>query len=60
MKLNEKLKELRIEQNLTQQQLADQLYVSKQTICRWEKGARCPDLITAYNQTSTFRFTSFV
>ena len=35
------------EKNLTQQQLADKLYVSRQTVCRWEKGSRCPDLITA-------------
>lgn len=33
--------------NLTQQQLADKLYVSRQTVCRWENGSRCPDLITA-------------
>lgn len=35
--------------NLTQQQLADKLYVSRQTVCRWENGSRCPDLITAKN-----------
>ncbi len=29
------------------QQLADKLYVSRQTVCRWENGSRCPDLITA-------------
>ncbi|WP_243840489.1 helix-turn-helix transcriptional regulator [Mediterraneibacter gnavus] len=23
------------------------MYVSRQTICRWENGSRCPDLITA-------------
>lgn len=41
------IKKLREEKNLTQQQLADKLYVSRQTICRWENGSRCPDLITA-------------
>ena len=41
------IKKLREEKNLTQQQLAEKLYVSRQTICRWENGSRCPDLITA-------------
>ena len=49
MALNDNIKKLREEKNLTQQQLADKLYVSRQTICRWENGSRCPDLITAKN-----------
>ena len=47
MALSDNIKKLREEQNLTQQQLADKLYVSRQTVCRWENGSRCPDLITA-------------
>lgn len=47
MALNDNIKKLREEKNLTQQQLADQLYVSRKTICRWENGSRCPDLIMA-------------
>lgn len=47
MALSENIKKYREEKNLTQQQLADKLYVSRQTVCRWEKGTRCPDLITA-------------
>ena len=47
MALGENIKKLREENNLTQQQLADRLYVSRQTVCRWESGARCPDLIMA-------------
>lgn len=47
MALSENIKKLREEKNLTQQQLADKLYVSRQTVCRWESGSRCPDLITA-------------
>lgn len=47
MALSDNIKKLREEKNLTQQQLADKLYVSRQTVCRWEKGSRCPDLITA-------------
>lgn len=47
MALNDNIKRLREEKDLTQQQLADKMYVSRQTICRWENGSRCPDLITA-------------
>ena len=47
MALGDNIKRLREEHLLTQQQLADKLYVSRQTICRWENGSRCPDLIMA-------------
>ena len=47
MAFGNNIKKLREEKNLTQQQLAEKLYVSRQTICRWENGSRCPDLITA-------------
>lgn len=47
MTLGEKIKELREVQGLTQQELADKLFVSRQTVCRWENGTRCPDLIMA-------------
>ncbi|MCQ4691402.1 helix-turn-helix domain-containing protein, partial [Clostridium sp. SL.3.18] len=39
MALGENIKKLREENNLTQQQLAVRLYVSRQTVCRWESGA---------------------
>ena len=47
MALSDNIKKFRGEENLTQQQLADKLYVSRQTVCRWENGSRCPDLIMA-------------
>lgn len=47
MALSDNIKKLREKNHLTQQQLADKLYVSRQTVCRWENGSRCPDLITA-------------
>lgn len=47
MALSDNIKKFREKRNLTQQQLADKLYVSRQTVCRWENGSRCPDLITA-------------
>lgn len=47
MALSDNIRKLREEKNLTQQQIADKLYVSRQTVCRWENGSRCPDLLTA-------------
>lgn len=54
MKLNESIKSLREKNNLTQQELADQLYVSRQTVCRWENASRCPDLVMAKKLANIF------
>ena len=54
MKLNENIKSLREKNNLTQQELADQLYVSRQTVCRWENASRCPDLVMAKKLANIF------
>ena len=43
-KTKNKIKELRISRNLTQQQLADELHVTKQAISKWEKGKAFPDI----------------
>lgn len=45
MTLGETIKTKREELNWTQQELAEKLFVSRQTVCRWENGTRCPDLI---------------
>ena len=47
MKFSEEIKKRREELGLTQQDLAEKLFVSRQTVCRWENGSRCPDLIMA-------------
>lgn len=43
----EKIKKKREESGMTQQSLAEKLYVTRQAVSRWECGARCPDLLTA-------------
>ena len=47
MKFSEEIKKRREELGLTQQDLAEKLFVSRQTVSRWENGSRCPDLIMA-------------
>ena len=45
MKFGEAIKRKREQLGMTQQELADKLFVSRQTVCRWEGGSRCPDLV---------------
>ena len=47
MTFGEAIKEKRERLGLTQQDLAEKLFASRQTVCRWENGTRCPDLIMA-------------
>ena len=44
MFFNEKLKMLRKESNLTQEELAEKLNVSRQAITKWESGDGTPDI----------------
>lgn len=52
-KIQDKIRELRISKNLTQQQLADKLFVTKQTVSKWEKGKSVPD-ITSIDSLASF------
>ena len=44
MEFNEKLQKLRKEQNLTQEELADKLFVSRTAISKWESGRGYPSI----------------
>lgn len=44
MELNNKLKELRISRNMTQEAVAEHLGVSSQTVSKWERGLLSPDI----------------
>lgn len=46
MTLGQKIKKLRSEKNLTQKDLADQVYVTFQTVSKWEKDENEPDIST--------------
>ena len=43
-KFKDKIKALRLKRNITQQQLANDLKVSKQAVSKWEKGYSLPDV----------------
>ncbi len=44
MELNKKLRELRLARNLTQENVAEYLKVSSQTVSKWERGLLSPDI----------------
>jgi len=58
MNLGSKIKSLRIKKNLTQEQLADYLSVSVQTISRWETSVNYPDVIMLPVLTNIFDVTT--
>ena len=43
MEISDLIKSARIEKGLTQQQLADVVFVTRQTISKWELGKSVPD-----------------
>ncbi|WP_270743357.1 helix-turn-helix domain-containing protein [Streptococcus infantarius] len=44
MELERRLAELRKEKNISQEEIAEKLYVSRQTISNWERGKTYPDI----------------
>lgn len=54
MEFGVKLKKVREENGITQQSLAEKLYVTRQAVSRWECGERYPDLITVKKISEIF------
>lgn len=55
MNLGSRIKELRIEQGLSQEELAAKLHVTRQTVSNWENNKNYPDLTTLVEITELFR-----
>lgn len=58
MTIGEKIKELRIKNDLTQEKLADYLFVSYQAVSKWECGLSNPDLSLIGPLTKLFNVTA--
>ena len=56
--ISEKIKEARAARGLTQQQLADQVHVVRQTVSKWEKGISLPDASNIQDLCSVLGVTS--
>lgn len=54
MTLGQKIKKLRVEKNLTQKDLADRLYVTFQTVSKWENDENEPDVSTLRELSKVF------
>ena len=55
--MNEKLSELRKKNNLTQEELAEKLNVSRQTISKWELGETSPNISQAHEISKLFNIS---
>ena len=57
MKLNEKIIKLRAKNNLSQQDLADKVFVSRQAVQKWEKGKAVPSIDVLKQLSKLFNVT---
>lgn len=57
MALNEKIKILRKNTGMTQEQLAEKIGVTRQTVSKWEKGMSVPDADILMNMADAFDVT---
>ena len=55
MELGEKILELRKKMGFSQEELADKVSVSRQTISKWELGETCPDIKQAKELSKIFK-----
>lgn len=58
MQIGEKIKHYRIKQKLTQEQLANKLFVSRKTISSWETGRSLPGISTLVELSSIFNIST--
>lgn len=58
MNLSEKIVSLRKKHNMSQEELADKLYVSRQAISRWESGSAMPEAANLLQLSRLFHVTT--
>lgn len=54
MEINQKLKNARINMNLTQEDVAEKIMISRQTISNWENGKSLPDIMSIINLSELY------
>lgn len=57
MEINKKLKEARANSGLTQEQVAEKIMVSRQTISNWENGKSLPDIVSVINMSDLYQIS---
>lgn len=57
MEIEKKLKEARANAGLTQEQVAEKIMVSRQTISNWENGKSLPDIVSVMNLSDLYQIS---
>ncbi len=57
MEIEKKLKDARVKAGLTQEQVADKIMVSRQTISNWENGKSLPDIVSIMNLSDLYQIS---
>lgn len=57
MEINAQIKKYRANMNLSQEELAEKLYVTRQTVSNWETGKSYPDIHSALLMSSLFQIS---
>ena len=57
--IGQKIAQLRIQQNMNQEALADALYVTRQAVSKWEMGKSIPSIEILISLTQLFNISSF-
>jgi len=57
MEIGKKLKDARANSGLTQEQVAEKILVSRQTISNWENGKSLPDIISLMNLSDLYQIS---
>lgn len=57
MEIEKKLKDARLNAGLTQEQVAEKIMVSRQTISNWENGKSLPDIVSIMNLSDLYQIS---
>ena len=57
MEIEKKLKDARLKAGLTQEQVADKIMVSRQTISNWENGKSLPDIVSIIKLSDLYQIS---
>jgi transcriptional regulator with XRE-family HTH domain len=57
MEIERTIKEARLNSGLTQEQAAENLMVSRQTISNWENGKSLPDIVSVMNMSDLYQIS---
>ena len=57
MELGNQIKKYRSELQISQEQLADRIYVSRQTISNWENGKSLPDILSVIRMSELYQIS---